>query len=141
MKIEANNPDEFFKNAGQWEAPLRELDALIRQELPELTPQLHSGTSITMMGYGVFPYKTKTTQGEWPIIALAPQKNYAALYVCATNNGQYFAEKFQNQLGNVSCGKSCIRFKKFDDLDLVGVKAMFVELRELHKSGATLFGF
>lgn len=54
----------------------------------------------------------------WPIVALASQKNYISLYVCAVKDGQYLAEKYKNELGKVSVGKSCIRFKKLTDLNL-----------------------
>ncbi len=55
---------------------------------------------------------------NWPIIALANQKNYISLYICALDKGQYLAEKHKNELGKVSMGRSCIRFKKLEDLNL-----------------------
>jgi hypothetical protein len=51
-------------------------------------------------------------------VALASQKNYMSLYVCAVEDGEYLAEKYGNKLGKVSVGKSCIRFKKLEDLNL-----------------------
>jgi len=33
-------------------------------------------------------------------------------------DGVYIAEYYKDQLGNVSVGKSCIRFKKIEDLDI-----------------------
>lgn len=55
---------------------------------------------------------------DWPIVALASQKNYVSLYVCAIEDGEYLAEKYKSKLGTVSVGKSCIRFKKLEDLNL-----------------------
>ena len=35
-----------------------------------------------------------------------------------TENGEYVAEKNKARLGKVSVGKSCIRFKKLEDINL-----------------------
>jgi hypothetical protein len=56
------------------------------------------------------------------VIALANQKNYISLYVCALDKGQYIAEKHKKELGKVSVGKSCIRFKKIEDINLPVLK-------------------
>jgi hypothetical protein len=76
-----------------------------------------------MLGYGTFPYlNNKKEKLEWPVIALANQKNYISLYVCALDKGQYIAEKHKKELGKVSVGKSCIRFKKLEDVNLPVLK-------------------
>lgn len=72
-----------------------------------------------MLGYGSFKYKDyKKRIIDWPIVALASQKNYISLYVCALENGEYIAEKYKDKLGKVNVGRSCIRFKKIEDLNL-----------------------
>lgn len=87
----------------------------IQKTVPELKPHF----AHNMLGYGAFPYTNyKKEQIEWPIIALANQKNYVSLYVCAVDGEEYVAEKHKDKLGKVSVGKSCIRFKKLEDLDL-----------------------
>lgn len=63
---------------------------------------------------------------NWPTIALANQKNYVSLYVCSIDRGQYVAEKFKNELGKVSAGKSCIRFKKIEDLNMPALKKVLL---------------
>jgi hypothetical protein len=76
-----------------------------------------------MLGYGNFKYKNyKGEVIDWPTVALANQKNYISLYVCAVDNGQYIAEMYKDKLGKVSVGKSCIRFKKIEDLNLETLK-------------------
>ncbi len=95
------------------------LDAFIRKTAPKLKPYF----SYNMPGYGAFPYRNyKNEQIEWPVIALASQKNYISLYVCAVEKGKYIAEMYKKDLGKVSVGKSCIRFKKISDLDLDTLK-------------------
>lgn len=95
------------------------VDALIRKTVPSLKPYF----AMNMLGYGAFSYKNyKNEMIDWPVVALASQKNYISLYVCAVVEGKYAAEIHQKDLGKVSVGKSCIRFKKLSDLDLDGLK-------------------
>lgn len=76
-----------------------------------------------MLGYGSFRYKNyKKEEIDWPIIALASQKNYISVYVCALDHGKYLAEKHKAELGKVSVGKSCIRFKSLSDVDLAALQ-------------------
>ncbi len=81
-----------------------------------------------MLGYGSFPYiNYKKQHIQWPRVALAGQKNYISLYVCALDKGQYLAEKYKAELGKVSVGKSCIRFKKLDHLNLKTLKQVLLK--------------
>ena len=57
------------------------------------------------------------------LIAVLPM----ALYACASNENGYLAEQYADQLGKTSCGKSCIRFKKFEDLNVDAVKQLLKE--------------
>lgn len=95
------------------------LHDFIQKSVPKLKPHFASN----MLGYGSFPYLNyKKEKIEWPVIALANQKNYISLYVCAVDKGVYIAEKYKNELGKVSVGKSCIRFKKLEDINLNALK-------------------
>lgn len=95
------------------------LDKFIRATAPELKPHF----AYNMLGYGSFPYKNaKKEMIAWPTISLANQKNYVSIYICAVNDGRYVAEAYKNELGNVSVGKSCIRFKKLEDINLSVLK-------------------
>lgn len=91
------------------------LDRLIRKTVPKLKPVF----VYNMPGYGTFKYTNyKKEVIDWPVVAIASQKNYISVYVCAIQKGQYLAEKYKEQLGKVSVGRSCIRFKNVDDLNL-----------------------
>lgn len=91
------------------------LDKFIQKAAPSLIPNF----LYNMPGYGKFKYKNyKKEVLDWPTIAVASQKNYISLYVCAVMDGEYVAEKYDKELGKVSVGKSCIRFKKIEDLNL-----------------------
>lgn len=97
------------------------LHNLIKKTVPKLKPHF----AHNMLGYGSFPYKNyKKEMVKWPIIALANQKNYVSLYVCALHDGEYLAEKYKKELGKVNVGKSCIRFKKIEDVNLTTLKKL-----------------
>ena len=91
------------------------LHDFIQNNAPKLKPHF----AYNMLGYGSFKYKNYKNQViDWPTISLANQKNYVSLYVCAIDGKEYVAEKYKSKLGKVSVGKSCIRFKKIEDVNL-----------------------
>ncbi|MBP6005442.1 DUF1801 domain-containing protein [Candidatus Saccharibacteria bacterium] len=143
MKIEASTIEEYFKKAGERELDLREADKLIRKYAPHCKPTLYQGMGGGAgLGYGMMSYQSRSmkTPGEWPIIGLANQKNYMAIYACAVIDGKYVAERYADRLGKVSVGKSCIRFKRFGDLDLTNLAEMLEGLDAHYQSGKLLFG-
>lgn len=104
------------------------LHAFIQKTVPKLKPHF----AYNMIGYGSFPYiDYKKREAEWPVIALANQKNYISVYVCGIKGDKYLAEIYKDELGKVSTGKSCIRFKKLEDLNL---KTLGKVLKEAAKS-------
>lgn len=113
--VAAKSIREYFDMlAPERKKPMEFLDRFIKKEAPTLKPLF----SYNMPGYGTFKYKNyKKEIIDWPIIAFASQKNYMSLYICSVINGEYIAEKYKDKLGKVSVGKSCIRFKKIDDLN------------------------
>jgi hypothetical protein len=142
VRIDADGREEYFAAAGSREAELREMDAIIREYAPALTPVLTAGMGSTMLGYGEQPYQTRSMKdpGVWPVVALAAQKRYLSLYVSVLIDGVYVPERYASELGNVSCGKSCIRFTKIDKLNLETVKKILVDVNARYVAGETLFG-
>jgi uncharacterized protein YdhG (YjbR/CyaY superfamily) len=95
------------------------LHAFIQKTAPKLKPHF----AYNMLGYGAFPYQNyKKELIEWPVISLANQKNYVSVYVCSIHDGKYLAEMYAKELGKVSVGKSCIRFKRLEDIHLPTLK-------------------
>jgi len=106
-------------SAGERKDAVLFLHNFIKKSAPSLKPHF----AYNMLGYGKFKYKNyKNETIDWPIIALASQKNYISIYICAIKDGDYIAEKNKDKLGNVSVGKSCIRLKKLEDLNLGELK-------------------
>lgn len=104
---------------------MKKLHMLIRKTVPSLKPVLVSG----MVGYGMMPYQSKSgRKGMWPRIALASQKNYISVYACAVNkDGKYIAEAHKKELPKASIGRSCIRFKNTEVIDLDVLKKILRE--------------
>jgi hypothetical protein len=97
----------------------KEMIKFLHEFIQKTVPSLKPYFAANMLGYGSFPYRSyKKEMMEWPVISLANQKNYISLYVCSVDNGEYIAEKHKDELGKVSVGKSCIRFKRIDDVNL-----------------------
>ncbi|HET8884562.1 MAG TPA: DUF1801 domain-containing protein [Candidatus Saccharimonadales bacterium] len=141
METDTLSIEDFFTNAGDREEQLRQLDDIIQSAAPSLQPQLVDGMFGKMLGYGNIPYQTKSMKkpGMWPLIALAAQKNHISIYACVILDGQYIAEKYESKLGKVNCGKSCIRFKKLDDLDLNGLQEMLTDINQRFEAGEKLY--
>lgn len=112
----AQTPDEYIAAIPE---PRRQdfetIHALIQKTVPSLKPHILSG----MIGYGTYHYRYASgREGDWSLIALANQKNYISVYVCALENAKYIAEAYRDKLPKASIGKSCIRFKTLKDIDL-----------------------
>jgi hypothetical protein len=129
--------DEWFGAAGPREEELRRVDELVMAAAPGIDRQLVPAGSGRMLGYGMMPYRPRSAKATTmtPLIALAPQKRHLSLYVCAVVDGQYIAEARADQLGKVSCGKSCIRFSSLDTVDSAALSALVRDAVAATKSG------
>lgn len=96
--------------------------------IQKISPKFKSHFAYNMLGYGSFKYVNYKKQTlDWPIVALASQKNYISVYVCALDKGQYIAEKHRKELGKVSVGRSCVRLKKISDINLKTLKTVLIQ--------------
>lgn len=87
--------------------------------IQKTSPELKVFYAYNMIGYGKFKYTDyKKEVIDWPVVAMASQKSYISIYVCALDGEKYLAEKYKDKLGKVNVGKSCMRFKKLEDLNL-----------------------
>ena len=140
VEIEADSREEYFAAVGDRERELPELDAFIRQHAPDLPPVL-AQTMGAVLGYGEQPYQSKSMKEpiDWPVVALAAQKRHISLYLCALEDGQYVAEKHAAELGDVSCGKSCVRFTKSDKINRDALARILADLNRRFVAGERLY--
>lgn len=91
------------------------VDEVIRDAVPELDVRMWK----SFIGYGTYHYRYASgREGDWFPIGLTNNKSYVSIYLCAADEDGYLAESNAERLGRVSVGKSCIRFKKLEDVDL-----------------------
>lgn len=130
-KSKASTPTEYINELkGERKAFIKKMHAFIRKTVPSLKPHMNYG----MIGYGAFHYTYASgREGDWMVIALASQKNYVSVYVCLCDGSGYIPEKYKKKLGKVSVGKSCIRIKKPEDIDMNVLKIVLMEAEKTYK--------
>jgi hypothetical protein len=121
----AKTPEEYIDLIAEpRKSEIKKIDAFIKKTVPKLKPFIISG----MIGYGSYHYKYASgREGDWAVILLASQKNYISLYACGVIDGEYVAEKYKKDLPKANIGKSCVRFKKFEDIDSAVLKKILLE--------------
>lgn len=132
---EAKTPEQYIDSLDEpRRTQIQTLHDLIINTVPKQKPFLISG----MLGYGKYHYKYASgREGEWCLIGLASQKNYISVYVCAvTKTGDYMAEAHKADFPKASIGRSCIRFKKIEDIDLEKLKQVLKVAETLPAMGA-----
>lgn len=91
--------------------------------IQKAVPKLETYYATNMIGYGKFYYlDAKKQKLPWPIIALACQKNYSSIYVCAIMEDKQLAEDYIKDLGKLTKSLSCIRFKNIEEINLATLK-------------------
>lgn len=91
----------------------------IRKTVPKLKPYVTAGMGTPIIGYGKYRYRSASgREGEWFLIGLGVGKTGFSLHICAGGKDGYLAEKQAAKLGNAKAGRSCVNFKKLEDLNL-----------------------
>lgn len=130
MKIEANTPEEYISKLPEDRQPVIEkLRSTILNSLPK---GFEEKMSYGMIGY-VVPHDIYPPgyhcdpKLPLPFINIASQKNFVALYhsciYASEDLMQWFTEEYpKHSSAKLDMGKSCIRFKKMDQIpyDLIG---------------------
>lgn len=124
-------PAQFIASLpAERQSTVQALHDLIIKNAPTLTPLLVSG----MLGFGAHHYKYASgREGDTAFILVASQKNHLSVYLCVSDDKGYLAEQNAARLGKVSVGKSCIRFKKLEDLNLEGFTDVVKQAAKLAK--------
>ena len=109
--------------------PRREAIATVRQVILDHLPQGYQEfMQFGMIGYAVPLEQYPDTYNKRPLMyaALASQKNYMSLYLMNVYGDReteaWFTEQYRASGKKLDMGKSCVRFKKLDNLplDLIG---------------------
>jgi len=118
--MKPTTPDQFLASLpADRRAAMLALHAAIRKAVPKLTLEIMMGMGSPVIGYGKYHYKSSSgREGDWFLIGLSAGKNYYSLHICAADKGGYLVEQSAAKLGKVKTGRSCINFKKLEDLKL-----------------------
>jgi len=119
--------EQYIAAADQAKQPdLRKLHRLIRRVLPDHEVIIAHG----MIGYGPYHYRYASgREGDSARVALASNKTGFSVYVSCTDTTGYLAEQAKGRLGKASVGKSCIRFKRLEDIHLEVLEEVLVRSR------------
>jgi uncharacterized protein YdhG (YjbR/CyaY superfamily) len=124
MKIEANSPQEYIEKLPEdRKKVLSKLRSTIKKNLPK---GFKETLSYGMIGYvvpkNIYPNGYHCDPKlPLPFINIASQKNFVALYHMGIYTDQKLLKWFQSEYpkhskAKLDMGKSCIRFKKLDDI-------------------------
>ena len=110
------------------------LHRAIRKAVPKLAPFMTSGMGPSpIIGYGKYRYRSASgREGDWFLIGLVAGKQDYALHICVGGEGGYLVEQNAAKLGQVKTGRSCINFKKLEDLNLAAAMTL---VKQAAKSG------
>jgi Domain of unknown function (DU1801) len=94
------------------------LHKAIRKAVPKLASAIMSGMGPSpIIGYGKYRYRSASgREGDWFLIGLVAGKSYYSLHICVGGKDGYLVEQNAAKLGKVKTGRSCINFKKLEDL-------------------------
>ncbi|TVZ16508.1 DUF1801 domain-containing protein [Maribacter sp. MAR_2009_72] len=124
MKFAASTPKDYINQLPvERKKVIEQLRATIRKNLPStFEEQLSYGMLGYVVPHAVYPSGYHVNPAlPLPFINLASQKNYIALYHSGiyADNGlmSWFVQEYPKHTAQkLDMGKSCIRFKKIDDI-------------------------
>ena len=129
-QLNVKTPAEYIAAVDDKRRPdIAALDALIRKHAPGLEPVIMGG----MLGYGPFHYRYASgREGDACKLAIASNASYISLYCFASDAKGYVAERYVGRLGRAKIGKSCVMFRKLENLD---EEALVALIKETAKKG------
>lgn len=125
--------DEFIAEARPGRAELiAAADATIRRA----APALEAARDGRFLGYGPFHYRYESgREGDTYVVSMMDGAQALSIYVMGGADGdQYLAEANADRLGKVSVGKSCIRVKRLEHLDLDVLAEVVAEAAAQHQA-------
>ena len=105
--------------------------------IAEAAPDLEVDVSASGVGFGPFHYRYASgREGDSHLLSVVNRKQYISLYVNCVHDGAYIAERYADRLPKADVGRSCVRFKRLDDLDLDVLRQLAGEAAATGPAGA-----
>jgi len=112
---------------------IQAIDAIIRDVAPDLTTAREG----RFLGYGPFHYRYASgREGDTFAIGMMDGAQALSVYVVGGEDGRYLTESRADRLGKVSVGKSCIRVKRLEHLDLDAFRDLVAASVDQLRSGS-----
>ena len=129
-QLKVKTPAEYIAAVDDKRRPdIAALDALIRKHAPKLERVIMGG----MLGYGPFHYRYASgREGDACKLSIASNAAAISMYCFAADESGYVAPRYADRLGKAKVGKTCVVFKKLDDLD---EKALVALIKETARTG------
>ena len=127
-QLAVSTPSEYLARLEEpRRAEVKRLDALVRATVPQLERCIVSG----MLAYGPVHYRYASgREGDAARLSIASNVTGISLYALAADEDGWIAERYRSKLPKAKIGKSCVRFKRLDDLDLDALRALMREAAE-----------
>ena len=94
---------------------LRALDATIRKAAPELNVERDG----RFLGYGKFHYRYASgREGDTFAVSMMNGAQAVSVYLMCDGDGRWLPEANAERLGRVSVGKSCVRIRRLEHVEL-----------------------
>lgn len=125
-QLKVSTPKEYLAKLEEpRKSDITKLDKLIRKAAPKLKPFILQG----VLSYGPYHYKYPSgREGDAAYVAVSSNASYISLYVIAWDKpNPYPAQKYKPKLKKAKIGKSCVTFKKLEDLDEKALAALIKE--------------
>ena len=124
MKVKASTIEEYLENIPiERKAVMQKLIAIINKNLPKgFAEQLNYGMPSWVVPHSIYPDGYHCTpELPLPFLGVASQKHFIGLYhmgiYADTNLLDWFVREYpKHAKKRLDMGKSCIRFKKMDDI-------------------------
>lgn len=118
MPQKARDVDEYLRDLDpERQAALEQIRALIFQTVPAVSETMK--------------YRMPTYELDDVVVSMASQKHYMSLYMDTE-----LVARHQDDLSHLNCGKSCIRFRRIDDLPLETIERIIKETVEKQQQPA-----
>ena len=124
--------DEFIAEARAGRA---ELITAVDECIRSAAPALEVGRDGRFLGYGPFHYRYESgREGDTFVVSMMDGAQALSIYLTGGQDGGYLAEANADRLGRVSVGKSCIRVKRLEHLDLDVLAELVAEAAAQHQA-------
>jgi hypothetical protein len=131
LKTKKNDGDVDAFIMGVEDAQKRSDSLEIIRLMEEATGQSPKMWGKSIVGFGTYHYKGKTSEGEWMVVGFSPRKQNLTLYLACDLD---VLNDLLENLGKHSRGVGCLYLKSLADVDLGVLKELIVRAYDITKS-------